>query len=172
LASITGNYQLPGSAGAINSDIVDLEQLRADPSYLAYYYSHANLNPRLPPPLLTRERIHLVQQLAAGRLKALDEENSSGRSLFLSQSMLPPHPEQPELEDEKLGIRKQVRGGDGSSAYASRSSSIASLLQARISSSISFLASTALTVSFDAQLIAHIIRHLVWLHSHAAHWEC
>ena len=130
LASISGN-QLLGSGGVIGSGIVESEQqLRSDPTYLAYYYSHVSLNPRLPPPLITRENYHLAQQLAAGRLKSLD--NSNGRSLFLSQSMLPTHNEEPELENEKLPLRKEVRG-DGSSAYASRSNNMVSRLQVGVS---------------------------------------
>ena len=101
-------------------------ELRSDPAYLAYYYSHVNLNPRLPPPLLTRENFHLVQQLAAGRLKSSEDNN--GRSLF--QSMLPTHNEEPELEDKKVPMRNQVRG-DGSSVYGNRSNSGVGLLQVR-----------------------------------------
>jgi pumilio RNA-binding family len=31
------------------------DELRADPAYQSYYYSNAHLNPRLPPPLLSKE---------------------------------------------------------------------------------------------------------------------
>ncbi|WJX64026.1 hypothetical protein P8452_48852 [Trifolium repens] len=31
------------------------EEIRADPSYANYYYNNANLNPRLPPPLVSKE---------------------------------------------------------------------------------------------------------------------
>ena len=31
------------------------EELRADPAYANYYYSNANPNPRLPPPLVSKE---------------------------------------------------------------------------------------------------------------------
>lgn len=34
---------------------VSEEELRTDPAYVNYYYSNVNLNPRLPPPLLSKE---------------------------------------------------------------------------------------------------------------------
>ncbi|KAI7747072.1 hypothetical protein M8C21_002508 [Ambrosia artemisiifolia] len=40
------------------------EQLRADPSYFAYYSAHVNLNPRLPPPIATDQNRHLFRNLA------------------------------------------------------------------------------------------------------------
>ncbi|XP_074290462.1 pumilio homolog 1-like [Silene latifolia] len=42
------------------------EELRSDPSYLSYYYSNVNLNPRLPPPLLSKEDWRLTQRLQGG----------------------------------------------------------------------------------------------------------
>ncbi|XP_071700732.1 pumilio homolog 2-like isoform X2 [Rutidosis leptorrhynchoides] len=39
------------------------EELRADPAYLSYYYSNVNLNPRLPPPLLSKEDWRFTQRL-------------------------------------------------------------------------------------------------------------
>ncbi|NP_001146200.2 Pumilio homolog 1 [Zea mays] len=43
-----------GAAGADGGLLVD-DDLRADPAYQSYYYSSAHLNPRLPPPLLSKE---------------------------------------------------------------------------------------------------------------------
>ncbi|KAJ0075490.1 hypothetical protein Patl1_35204 [Pistacia atlantica] len=37
------------------------EQLRSDPAYFAYYCSNVNLNPRLPPPLISRENWRLEE---------------------------------------------------------------------------------------------------------------
>ncbi|XP_052185635.1 pumilio homolog 2-like [Diospyros lotus] len=42
------------------------EELRADPAYLSYYYSNVNLNPRLPPPLLSKEDWRFAQRLQGG----------------------------------------------------------------------------------------------------------
>ncbi|XP_062230513.1 pumilio homolog 1-like [Phragmites australis] len=40
-----------GGGGSLFLD----DELRADPAYQSYYYSNAHLNPRLPPPLLSKE---------------------------------------------------------------------------------------------------------------------
>ncbi|KAJ0048015.1 hypothetical protein Pint_16852 [Pistacia integerrima] len=37
------------------------EQLRSDPAYFAYYCSNVNLNPRLPPPLISQENRRLEE---------------------------------------------------------------------------------------------------------------
>jgi pumilio RNA-binding family len=42
---------MSGGAGGLLLD----DELRADPAYQSYYYSNAHLNPRLPPPLLSKE---------------------------------------------------------------------------------------------------------------------
>lgn len=42
------------------------EELRSDPAYLSYYYSNVNLNPRLPPPLLSKEDWRFSQRLQGG----------------------------------------------------------------------------------------------------------
>nr|XP_043619094.1 pumilio homolog 2-like [Erigeron canadensis] len=42
------------------------EELRADPAYLSYYYSNVNLNPRLPPPLLSKEDWRFSQRMQGG----------------------------------------------------------------------------------------------------------
>ncbi|XP_002962939.2 pumilio homolog 1 [Selaginella moellendorffii] len=69
------------------------EQLRSDPAYLAYYNSHINLNPRLPPPIISWDNLRLAQRLAGGnkdsnwKLRSFDDNNS--RSLFASQPIMP-----------------------------------------------------------------------------------
>lgn len=64
------------------------EELRADPGYVNYYYSNcANLNPRLPPPLVSKEEWRLAQQQLRGS-KVGDRRRVSGdeeRSLFSVQ---------------------------------------------------------------------------------------
>ncbi|KAK1373718.1 Pumilio-like 2 [Heracleum sosnowskyi] len=42
------------------------EELRSDPAYLSYYYSNVNLNPRLPPPLISKEDWRFSQRLQGG----------------------------------------------------------------------------------------------------------
>ncbi|CAN4090094.1 unnamed protein product [Withania somnifera] len=39
------------------------EELRSDPAYISYYYSNVNLNPRLPPPLFSKEDWRFTQRL-------------------------------------------------------------------------------------------------------------
>ncbi|KAL4564388.1 hypothetical protein LXL04_028452 [Taraxacum kok-saghyz] len=77
------------------------EQLRADPSYFAYYWAHVNLNPRLPPPLVSDEnRNHFRNVRNTGnsnkRLTSFDDSFSG--SLQLDHSSLSTHKE--ESDDE------------------------------------------------------------------------
>ncbi|XP_065877724.1 pumilio homolog 2-like isoform X2 [Euphorbia lathyris] len=67
------------------------EELRSDPAYSSYYYTNVNLNPRLPPPLLSKEDWRYAQRLTGGgstiggigdRRKVNRPDNGSGRSLF------------------------------------------------------------------------------------------
>lgn len=44
------------------------EEMRSHPAYLSYYYSHDNINPRLPPPLLSKEEWRVHQRLRSGGL--------------------------------------------------------------------------------------------------------
>jgi pumilio RNA-binding family len=44
----------------------DEQQQRSDPAYLIYYYTNSNLNPRLPPPLMSWENYQLAQRLQSG----------------------------------------------------------------------------------------------------------
>ncbi|KAJ7538178.1 hypothetical protein O6H91_11G037200 [Diphasiastrum complanatum] len=106
-------------AGSDAADVFESEhELRSDPSYLAYYYSHINLNPRLPPPLISWENWRLAQRLQSGfplgsakdkrNLRSLDDSNS--KSLFSSQSLLPTHKEEPEHFEE---LESLVRNSSG-----------------------------------------------------------
>ncbi|XVF83716.1 hypothetical protein PTKIN_Ptkin16aG0514100 [Pterospermum kingtungense] len=81
--------------GLLNSEggFLSEEELRADPVHVNYYYSNANLNPRLPPPLLSREDWRFAQRLQGGN------ENNGNRSLFAVQ---------PGFRGEK-----EENGGDG-----------------------------------------------------------
>ncbi|GAA0148814.1 RNA metabolism protein [Lithospermum erythrorhizon] len=38
-----------------NLSSISEEEIRSDPAYVSYYYSNVNMNPRLPPPLLSKE---------------------------------------------------------------------------------------------------------------------
>ncbi|KAL1201990.1 Pumilio-like protein 2 [Cardamine amara subsp. amara] len=39
------------------------EEFRKDPAYPSYYYANVNMNPRLPPPLISREELRVAQSL-------------------------------------------------------------------------------------------------------------
>jgi len=93
--------------GNNNHGFMSEEELRSDPAYLSYYYSHVNLNPRLPPPILSKEDWRFAQRLRAGasphggigdrrKLRSFDDGNS--KSLFSLQPVLPTHKE----ENERL----------------------------------------------------------------------
>eukprot|EP00268_Persea_americana_P035332 TRINITY_DN34871_c0_g1_i1.p1 TRINITY_DN34871_c0_g1~~TRINITY_DN34871_c0_g1_i1.p1 ORF type:complete len:1027 (-),score=203.40 TRINITY_DN34871_c0_g1_i1:965-4045(-) len=95
---------LEGGFVSLNNAIKNCEseeQLRADPAYLAYYLANVNLNPRLPPPLISQENRRLAHHIGRfgdnRRLTSFDD--SSSKSLFLSQGALSTHKEEP--EDEK-----------------------------------------------------------------------
>ncbi|XP_043706081.1 pumilio homolog 4-like isoform X2 [Telopea speciosissima] len=51
-----------GNTNGILSD----EEIRSHPTYLSYYYSRENINPRLPPPLLSKEDWRVAQRFQAG----------------------------------------------------------------------------------------------------------
>lgn len=75
--------------------VVSEEELRSDPAYLSYYYSNVNLNPRLPPPLLSKEDWRFQQRLKGGssgvggigdrigdRRKGSMTDDNGGRAMF------------------------------------------------------------------------------------------
>ncbi|KAJ9175509.1 hypothetical protein P3X46_014058 [Hevea brasiliensis] len=77
-----------------NNLVLTDDEIRTHPAYLSYYYSHHSINPRLPPPLLSKEDWRVAQRFQAGgslrggtgdlrRKKLVDEGN--GSSLFSTQ---------------------------------------------------------------------------------------
>ncbi|XP_073136218.1 pumilio homolog 1-like [Henckelia pumila] len=96
------------------------EELRSDPAYLSYYYSNVNLNPRLPPPMMSKEDWRFAQRLQGGnsaigdrrKLNSRNDTGSGGRSLFSN----PPGFNAKKLEDEGENEKLQGAaewGGDG-----------------------------------------------------------
>lgn len=63
-SSSSSNYNSGGGSGGILTE----EEIRSHPAYLEYYYSNENLNPRLPPPLLSKEDWQLAQRIRASGL--------------------------------------------------------------------------------------------------------
>ncbi|KAK9062956.1 hypothetical protein SSX86_016826 [Deinandra increscens subsp. villosa] len=59
---------LGGGGGGLAAGLggISEEELRSDPAYISYYYANVNLNPRLPPPLLSKEDWRFAQRLQGG----------------------------------------------------------------------------------------------------------
>ncbi|KAK1260204.1 hypothetical protein QJS04_geneDACA002112 [Acorus gramineus] len=66
-----------GATGGPEGTGVGGEDIRTHPAYLSYYYSNENLNPRLPPPAVSREDWRVISQ----RIRTDGNRNS----LFTSQ---------------------------------------------------------------------------------------
>ncbi|XWS71663.1 hypothetical protein CRYUN_Cryun03dG0157700 [Craigia yunnanensis] len=97
------------------------EELRSDPAYHSYYYSNVNLNPRLPPPLLSKEDWKFAQRLKGGRSviggigdrrKVNRADNGSSRSLFSMPPGFDSGKHGNEVEAEKVHSSADW-GGDG-----------------------------------------------------------
>ncbi|XP_024015781.1 pumilio homolog 5 isoform X2 [Eutrema salsugineum] len=103
------------------------EEIRSDPAYVAYYLSNINLNPRLPPPLISRENQHLVRHLSGigdSNLSPTSSWDSLGKrsNLLSSRTALSTHREEP--EDETASGEQQPF-----SALAGRRKSFADMVQ-------------------------------------------
>ncbi|KAL4331871.1 hypothetical protein GQ457_07G034830 [Hibiscus cannabinus] len=102
----SGDTAFSALVGAKNGNgFASEEELRSDPAYHSYYYSNVNLNPRLPPPLLSKEDWKFAQRLKGGssviggigdRRKVNRDDNGSSRSLF----SMPPGFDTRKLENE------------------------------------------------------------------------
>ncbi|KAF7831057.1 pumilio-like protein 1-like isoform X1 [Senna tora] len=104
------------------------EELRADPAYADYYYSNVNLNPRLPPPLVSKEDWRFTQRLSGG---GIGDRRNGDSSLF---SVQPPGFDG--KEENGVNQRKSAAewGGNGligmpPLGLGSRQKSIAELFQ-------------------------------------------
>lgn len=117
----TGFSEFPVSKHGNGNGFASEEELRSDPAYLSYYYSSVNLNPRLPPPLLSKEDWRFAQRLKGGasvvggigeRSKVNRADDNGSRSLFST----PPgfNMRKPESEADNGKIRGSPEwGGDG-----------------------------------------------------------
>ncbi|MED6169902.1 hypothetical protein PIB30_025467 [Stylosanthes scabra] len=97
------------------------EEMRSDPAYLSYYYSNVNLNPRLPPPLLSKEDWRFTQRLKGGasalggigdRRKVNRTEDNGGRSLLATPPGFNLKKQENEVDNEKMRGSSEW-GGDG-----------------------------------------------------------
>uniref|UniRef100_A0A7N0TYU2 PUM-HD domain-containing protein n=1 Tax=Kalanchoe fedtschenkoi TaxID=63787 RepID=A0A7N0TYU2_KALFE len=88
------------------------EQLRSDPAYLAYYFANVNLNPRLPPPLVSRESRRLVRHIGAlGNNTKLNSFDDGGDGSLRPRGFLSTHSEEP---DEERSSQQDSNDGSGS----------------------------------------------------------
>ncbi|CAK7323765.1 unnamed protein product [Dovyalis caffra] len=115
------------SLGSVIENCESEEQLRSDPAYFAYYCSNVNLNPRLPPPLLSRENRRLVRHVG-GFGNNWRPESGNG-SLQHSKSSLSTHEEEPDDDrgsSENSGV---YISGDNTTSLAGRHKSLVDLIQ-------------------------------------------
>ncbi|XP_015581937.1 pumilio homolog 4 [Ricinus communis] len=93
-----------------SNTVLSDDEIRSHPAYLSYYYSHDNINPRLPPPLLSKEDWRVAQRFQASgpllgdigdlrKKKFVDE--GDGSSLFSLQPRLSAQ----KLDNDLMGIR-------------------------------------------------------------------
>ncbi|KAG8651139.1 pumilio homolog 4 isoform X3 [Manihot esculenta] len=112
VGSLLRNPNYSNISSINNSSSLTDDEIRSHPAYVSYYYSH-NINPRLPPPLLSKEDWRVVQRFQAGgslqggigesRKKLVDEGN--GSSPFLTQPGLSVQ----KLENDLMEVRNANR---------------------------------------------------------------
>ncbi|XP_057788787.1 pumilio homolog 4-like [Salvia miltiorrhiza] len=91
------------SSGSVDSiGVLTEEEIRSHPAYLEYYYSHQNFNPRLPPPLLSKEDWRVAQRVRAAGRNVVDNGGGSGVLLY----SMPVGLSVKKAEDEMIELRK------------------------------------------------------------------
>ncbi|XP_020115201.1 pumilio homolog 1-like [Ananas comosus] len=98
------------------SDVLSEEEMRSHPAYLSYYYSNEHVNPRLPPPRVSKEDWRAAQRFHAlggtGDRKKMMEmgsaDGSSSSSLFSLQPGLPLRDGEREMTETDRGAFKNL----------------------------------------------------------------
>ncbi|KAG4910751.1 pumilio homolog 4-like isoform X1 [Glycine soja] len=94
-----------------NNGLLTEDDIRSHPAYLSYYYSHESINPRLPPPLLSKEDWRVAQRFHGGGSSSIEgfgdwrknvATNGDSSSLF---SMQPGFSVQ-QAENDLMELRK------------------------------------------------------------------
>ncbi|XP_010557243.1 PREDICTED: pumilio homolog 2-like [Tarenaya hassleriana] len=92
--TVDGSLSAGGGGRANNGNgFASDDEFRSDPEYLSYYYANVNLNPRLPPPCMSREELRVAQRLKGTVADGIGDRrkvnggaaantNSGNRSLF------------------------------------------------------------------------------------------
>lgn len=128
------------SNGNCNNVVLTEEEIRSHPSYLSYYYSHDSVNPRLPPPLLSKEDWRVAQRFQSsgsmfgciGNLrKNKVVEDSDSPSLFSIQPGLSVHKVDIDLTESSNSSRNNVIR-NASSKWLDRGSSDLGLQRSRL----------------------------------------
>ncbi|CAK7325429.1 unnamed protein product [Dovyalis caffra] len=150
--SLFRNHNLSDIKSVSNNVVFTEDEIRSHPSYLSYYYSHDNINPRLPPPLLSKEDWRVAQRFQSsgssfGVFGDLREnkvvDDSDGSSLFSMQPGLSVHNVDNDLTELRNSNRTNLirnasaewldRGWDGhrlqGSRFGTRRKSFADILQ-------------------------------------------
>ncbi|XP_057534891.1 pumilio homolog 5-like isoform X2 [Amaranthus tricolor] len=107
-------YQRHSTIASIDQKILDSEseeQMRTDPAYIAYYYANVNLNPRLPPPLISQDNRHLVRLMGS----------FGGKPNSGTDALLATHNEEP---GEPMSLCKPSDDQNGSFVHATKMASL------------------------------------------------
>ncbi|KAJ4824256.1 hypothetical protein Tsubulata_031283, partial [Turnera subulata] len=105
---------------ASGNGFVSETELRSDPAYLSYYYSNVNLNPRLPPPLLSKEDWRFAQRLNGGssviggigdRRKVNKADDGNGKSMFSRPPGFNSRKQETEVESKNVSGSAEWGGG-------------------------------------------------------------
>lgn len=120
------------AVGGLVDDVNTEEELRSDPAYHKFYYANVNLNPRLPPPMRSKEEWRFAQRGGGGGgsgVGGIGDRRKGGRgggegSLFSVQP------------ENGAAARNGEWGGDGliglpGLGLGSRQKSIAEILQVK-----------------------------------------
>ncbi|XP_058770041.1 pumilio homolog 4 isoform X2 [Vicia villosa] len=100
-----------GRSNNNNNGILTEDEIRSHPAYLSYYYSHESINPRLPPPLLSKEDWRVAQRFQVGGSSSTDgfgdwrknaTPNGDSSSLFSMQ----PEFSAKQAENDLMELRK------------------------------------------------------------------
>ncbi|KAK7261505.1 hypothetical protein RIF29_27819 [Crotalaria pallida] len=120
IGGLFGGGRGGGATGAISelsgakngNGFASEEELRSDPAYHKYYYSHVNLNPRLPPPLRSKEDWRFTQRLKDGasvlggigdrRKVNRTDDNGGGRALFATPPGFNSRKHESDMDNEKM----------------------------------------------------------------------
>lgn len=102
-------------------DLSAEERFRSDPAYVKYYYANKNINPRLPPPIMSRDHVRTIW---------LERQNILNNDAFRSDSQVIPDPSD---NSDALGMLNMFGGHlslkDSANAIPINDTGAASFLQ-------------------------------------------